>query len=83
MVTATERHMWNALKFGQSREVNMKERRALSEGLDLAPQNCSEVEAPQVELNGAVGESLITNPPPQRLRTKLLFDVIIDNQFFD
>ena len=82
-VTESERHLRNALKFGQSGEVNSKEGRAPAEGLLLAPPNCSEVGTPQGELNGAMGEALVQQPPLQRLRTKLIFDVRIDNQFFD
>ena len=51
MVTATERKLRNALKFGTSGEVDSKEGRADAEGLLVAPPNCSEVMALQVELN--------------------------------
>ena len=62
MATGRERKPWNALQFGQSGEVDLKEGVALAEGIEIAPPNCSEVEAPQGELNGAVGEALITKP---------------------
>ena len=57
--TASERKLWNALKFGTTGEVNSKEGRAHGEGLLLPPPNCREVVTPQVELNGAMGEALI------------------------
>ena len=83
MAVGSERTHMNALKFWTSREVNSKERVAPAEGLLLAPPNCSEVGALQVELDRAVGEALILKPPLQCVRTKLIFDVRIDNQFFD
>ena len=83
MVTTTERSLWNALKFGQSREVDSKEGGADAEGLLLPPPDCSEVEAPQGELIGAMGEALIHQPPLQSPRTKLVFDVRIDDPFLD
>ena len=82
MATASERSIRNALKFGQSGEVDSKEGRAQAEGLEFAPPNCSEVGIPQVELNGAIGEALIANPVPQRPRTNLIFDVRIKNDFW-
>ena len=45
MVTLSERIIWNALKFGTTREVNTQEGRTQAEGLELAPPNCSEVGA--------------------------------------
>ena len=81
--TATERSIRSALKFGTSGEVDPKEGRAQAEGLELAPPNCSEVVAPQEELNGGVGEALVTKPPLQCLRMKLIFDVRIDDPFLD
>ena len=83
MGTTSEREIRNALEFGASREVNSKEGRAHAEGLLLASPNCSEAEKPQVELDRAVGETLIQHPPCQRSRTKLFFNVRIDNQFLD
>ena len=83
MVTITERHLRNALKFGTSREVNSKEGVAPIEGLELAPPNCSKVGVPQGELEGAVGKALINQPHLQSLRKKLIFDVRIDDQFLD
>jgi len=83
MAAGSERKLWNALKFGQSGEVNSKEGLAIVEGLELTPPNCSEAVTPQIELNGAVGEALILQPPPQRLRTKQFFDVRINNPFLD
>jgi len=83
MVTVKERTLRNALKFGQSGEVNSKEGLALGEGFELAPPNCSEVGAPQGELDGAVGEAPIQHPVHQRPRTKLIFDVRIDDPFLD
>ena len=59
MVTGTERHLRNALKFGTSREVDSKEGVARDEGFLFATPNDSEVLAPQVDLDGAVGEALI------------------------
>jgi len=58
-VTESERHLRNALKFGQSGEVNSKEGRATAEGLLIAPPNYSEVAVHQAELDGAVGEALV------------------------
>ena len=83
MVTLRERHLRNALKFGTSGEVNMKEGEAPIKGLLLPPPKCSEVGTPQVELNGSVGEALIPQPPQQRIRTKLILDVRIDYPFLD
>ena len=83
MATLTERKLWNALKFGTTREVNSQEGGAPAEGLMLPTSNCSDAGEPQVELNGAVGEALFQQPVPQRLRTKLVFDVRIDNPFLD
>jgi len=68
MATATERLLWKALKVGTSSEVNSKKGGAQAEGLELDPSNCSEVGAPQVELNGVVREALFLKPPPQRPR---------------
>ena len=70
MTIFTERKHRNALKFGTSGEVESKEGWAIAEGLELAPPNCIEVRAPQGELNGAVGEAIITQPPRQCHRTK-------------
>jgi len=83
MVTASECKLRNALKFATAGEVNSKEGRAPAKGLHTVPPNCSEVGTPQVELHRAVGEALIQQPPLQRPRTKLIFDVSIDNPFFD
>jgi len=83
MLTASECSLWNTLKFGKTGEVDSQEGQAFAEDCIVAPPNCSEVEAPQEELNGAVGEALIQQPPMQILRTKLIFDVRIDNQFLD
>ena len=83
MVTHSERILRNALKFGQSGEVNSKEGVAPAEGLVVVPPNCNEVGTPQVELDGAVGEARIHQPATQSPRTKLVFDVRIDNQFLD
>ena len=69
MATATERTIRNALKFGTTGEVDSKEGRAQAEGMLLVPSNCSDVGAPQGELNGAVGEALIQQPPLQCPRT--------------
>ena len=59
MVTFKESILRNALKIGQSGEVNSKEGRAPVEGMMLVPRNCSEVGAPQGELNGSIGEALM------------------------
>ena len=83
MVTLSKSKIWNALKFGTAREVNSKEGEATAEGLMLPSRNYSEIGAPQVELDGAVGEALILQPSLQRLRTKLLFNVRIYDPFFD
>ena len=83
IVTATERILYNALKFGTSGEVDSKEGRAEAEWLVAVPPNCNEVETPQGEIDGVVGEALVTNSPQQRPRTKLVFDVRIDDQFLD
>jgi len=83
MATATERIRRNALKFGTAGEVDTQEGRAQAEGLELAPPNCSDAGKPQVELDGAIGEALVTKLRPQRPRTKLLFDVRIDYPFLD
>ena len=60
MLTASERKLWNALKFGTTGEVNSQEGRAQAEGLELTPPNCSEFGAPQVEIDWAVGEAVIS-----------------------
>ena len=83
MGTAGERHLRNALKFVQAREVDSKEGVATDEGLIIPPPNCSEIGAPPIELDGAVGEAVILNPHSQRTRTKLLFDVFFNYQFLD
>jgi len=83
IVTASESKHRDALKFGQSGEVNSKKGWAPAEALLVAPPNYSEIGAPQVELDRAVGEAFIQQPPLQRLRTKLIFDVRIDNLFLD
>ena len=83
MVTAGERTPWNDLKFGTAGEVNSKEGVAHAEGLRAARPNCSYIEAPQVEINIAIGEAHITKPVPQLRRTKLIFDVRIDDPFLD
>ena len=51
MRTATERKLRNALKFGQSGEVDPKQGVAFVEGLELAPPNFIKVGSPQVELD--------------------------------
>jgi len=83
MATATERKLRNALKFGHSGEVNSMEGGAHAEGSIVAPSNCSEVVKPQEELNGAVGEALIQQSLLQCVRTKLVFDVRINDSFLD
>ena len=83
MATISERSLRNALKFGQSGEVNSKEGEATAEGLELTPPNCSEDVTPQVELDGAVGRGPISKPPTQLPRMKLIFDVDIDDDFSD
>jgi len=83
MLTATKGLLRNALKFGTSGEVDSKEGVAPAEGYRLVPFNCIEVGSLQVELNGAVGEALVQQPPRQCLRTKLISNVRIDNPFFN
>ena len=83
MVTAAESKIRNALKFGTAGEVDSKEGLALAERLIVVPPNCSEVVAPQVELDGAVGRGPISKPPTQLPRMKLIFDVDIDDDFSD
>jgi len=81
MATDSERKFRNALKFGQSGEISSKEGVAFIKWLELAPPNRSEGWAPNVELNGAVGEAFIQHSPFPCLRTKLLFDVIFKDDF--
>ena len=84
MATLAERTKRNALKFGTTGEVDSQKGLAHAEGLLLVllpPPNCIEVGSPQVELDGAVGGALVQQPPLQRVRTKLIFDVRIDNPF--
>jgi len=83
MVTARERHLRNALKFGTSGEVNSQEGRALAKGRELAPTNFSEVGSSQVELKGAVREALVKQHPPQIHRKRCFSDVVFDNPFMD
>jgi len=83
MLTARECKLRNALKFVTAGEVNSQEGEAPVEGLMFAPPNCSEVGTSQGELDGPVGEALVQQPPRQRLRSKLIFDVRIDNPFLD
>ena len=83
MATGTERALQNALKFGTTREVDSNEGGTHGEGLLFASPNCSEVEAPQEELDGAVEEAPIPYPRLQCQRTKLIFDVRIDDPFLD
>ena len=54
MATATELSLRNALKFGTAGEVDSKEGVSQTEWLLFSPPNCSEVGAPQIELDGAV-----------------------------
>ena len=56
---------------------------ATAEGLINTPPNCSEVGAPQIELNGTVGEARIKQPVHQYVLTKLIFEVVFDNQILD
>ena len=51
MATASESTLWYELKFGTAGEVDSKEGGTQAEGLNVAPPNCSEVEAPQRELD--------------------------------
>jgi len=84
METASERLIWNALKFGTTREVNSKEGVATVEGmLLLAPPNSSEVGTSHEDFDGAVGEITITKSPHHIISTKLLFDVRIKNDRLD
>ena len=83
MVIFINRELRNALKFGTSGEVNSKKGEAPAEGLMLPPPNCSEVGAPQVELNGTVLPRGSQYPLLQRLRTKLIFVVFFDDPFLD
>ena len=89
MSTASKRKLWNAFKIVTAGEVDTKEGEAPAECLPVARTNCSEVRTHQVELNGAVGdalsrgEALIQQPHLQRPRTKLIFDIFIDDPFFD
>ena len=83
IATLSERTTWNALKFGQSGEINLQEGWAHAEGLVAVPPNCSEVGAPQVEIDGAMGEAPIQQPLSQCPRTKLIFDIDIDDPFLN
>jgi len=83
ILTAKERILWNALKFGTTGEVDSTERVALAEGLPAVPPNYSEIGTHQGELNEAIGDALVVNTLPQRLRTKLIFDVRIEDDFLD
>jgi len=81
MVIVTERKLLNALQFWTAGEVNSKEGCTIPEWFLLPQTKCSEVGAPQVELDGAVVEALVLNPDRQCRRTKLILDVRIDNPF--
>jgi len=83
MGTGTERIPRNALKFGQSGEVDSKQGGAHTEGWVIPQPNISEVMTPQVELNGAVVEARILQPVMQCVRTKQIFDIVFDNPFLD
>ena len=83
METQIERLPWNAFKFGTTREVDPKEGEAHAEGFLVAPPNSSEGLSPQVELNRAVREALVQQPPLQCTRTKLVFEARIDKPFLD
>ena len=83
MATASECKLRNALKFGTAGEVDSQEGHAPAEGLLALQPNSCEDGTPPVELNRAVGEALISQPPPQCPRTKLIFDVRTDNPFLD
>ena len=83
MLAARESMLRNALKFVTAREVDSKEGGAQAEELLLPPPNYSEIGTPQVEIDGAVREALVLQPPMQGVRTKLIFDVRIDNPFLD
>ena len=54
MVTAIERLLWNALKFGTTREVESKEGGVTAEGWLVAPRKCKDIGTLQCKLNGAV-----------------------------
>ena len=83
MATLSERKPWNALKFRTTGEVNSKEGGLHAQWLEVAPPKHREVGAPQGELNRAVGENLILYYYHQCLRTKLIFDVRINDPFMD
>ena len=83
MVTACECCPWNALKIGTAGEVDPKEGEAHAEGFLVAPPNSSEGLSPQVELNRTVREALVQQHLRQFPRTKLIFDVRIDDPFLD
>ena len=83
MATLIESKLRNALKFGTTGEVDPKEGAAIAEGLLVLQPDSSDAGAPPGELNRAVGEALIQHPEMQRLRTKLVFDVRIDDPFLD
>jgi len=78
MLTVSERHIRNALKFGTTGKVDSKEGEAIAEEFLLAPPNCSEVGTPQLDLGGTVSPRRIQQPVPQHPQTKLIFDVRID-----
>jgi len=82
MVTGSEHHLRNALKFGTTGEVNSQEGVTPTEWLLDSPIY-SEVGAPQRKLNRAMGEAIVLQPPPQCPRTNLIFDVRIDYPFLD
>ena len=83
MATLSERKLWNALKFGTTAEVNTKEGEAFVEGLPAVPPKCSEVGAPQGERDGATRKISVSNPTTQCPRTKLLFDILIEDDVLD
>jgi len=47
----------------------------------LAPPNLSEIGAPQEELDAAFSEAFVLQPLPQSPRTKLIFDVVFEDNF--
>jgi len=86
MGTVREHTLRNALKFGTTIEIKVTDGFHVVEWEAFCvepPPYGSEVGAHQEDFDRAVGEAIIRQPLTQRPRTKLIFDIEIDDPFLD